>query len=219
MLFLGPAAPSPDPTESTPRAVAETTAQSPGPAAPTPAPISATKPMNPDMPPHFVGSAGCGINFLTIYPIPSFELSLFLGGSLPEMARRPGHWIAVGYRGTLSLGMADTSPDRETVNLLTHRHQFAVQGMAGRRGRLAYGASLGVAVFALSDAAHANNRAGPIAIEAEGRIGYVFGRSPRRATIGGQVRFSSRIPEPPIYPTFGLFFSFVFGNGLPEAPR
>jgi hypothetical protein len=169
-----------------------------------------------------VGTGGFGINFLTFYPIPSGEFSLFLGGALPVAPRRPGHWIALGYRGTASVGMAEVSPDLESWDLFAHRHQLAVQGVAGRRSRLAYGASLGIAGFAANSTNHEYNRRGKVALEAEGRIGYIFGKPAPMgalATFGVQLRLSSRLPEPPAYPTIGLFFSFAFGNGLPEAPR
>lgn len=202
LLFLGSPAPS-----TAPQAVHEIK-------------VPVVKPAVPVTPSGFVVSESLGINFSTIYPIPSLELSLFLGGAAPTTPRR-SHWVAVGYRGTASLGLSDISRDRESLNLFTHRHQLAVQGVTGRRSRLAYGASLGVAVFALSDATHPYNRQGVVAAELEGRIGYVFGKSApnySQGMFGFQLRLSARNPSLLSFPIVGLFFGFTFGRGLPVPP-
>lgn len=207
LLFLGPAAPLASP-EAWPASAGQ--------------PVHGfAVPREPVMPAGFVGSGGIGVNFLSTYPIPSMEISLFLGGALPVAPRRPGHWVALGYRGTASFGLADVSPDRESFNLFTHRHQLAVQGVAGPRSRLAYGASLGVAVFALGSGGHSGHRQGVIAAELEGRIGYVVGKpAPNRSQgmFGFQLRLSARNPTLLSFPIVGLFFGFTFGRGLPVPP-
>lgn len=206
------------------------TAQSPaapvveGPvAAPSPAPaqsMTVTDPV-PARPEGFVMSATLGVNYLPVFPIPSGELSMFLGGVAPTLTRKPGRWLALGYRGTLSLGLADVFL---TDNFLFgHRHHFALQGAAGRRGHFYYGASAGVAIFTGMPPASpgAQRRSSDFALEGEGRIGGIFGDGPTQLIVGLNLRVSGPVGQreqggygPLAFPTLGAFIGFNFGHGL-----
>jgi len=174
----------------------------------------------PVLPRGFVLAFNLGLQFCPVFPYPSGELSLFLGGVLPVIPRRPGHWVALGYRGTLGLGGADALTTAGRFFRFAHRHHLAVQGVAGRQGHLAYGASFGVAAFAGESWTHAGmGKALPLAVEGEGRIGYALG--PRsgiaRGVVGVQLRLSGLVfPDATIpFPSIGLFLGIVFGRGLP----
>ena len=166
----------------------------------------------------FVLAANLGlVAFPALLP-PSGEFSLLLAGALPVRLRRPGHWVALGYRGTVGGGYADVPASLGFLRPMAHRHHVAVQGVAGRRSRLAYGASLGFAGFAGGP----NIAGGELAFEGEGRLGYVYGSNPgvAQGVLGVQVRRSApiwRIASVPL-PTFGLVIGVQFGRRLP-APR
>lgn len=151
-----------------------------------------------------------GFNF-GFSPIPSGEVSLFLGVSLPRRTRRPDHWTAIGYQGTLSLGAADiwwTGPWAGQASMLTHRHHLAVHGVAGAEARLAYGASVGP-VFNVPG------------LDGEARLGYVFTQNPGtliRGVFGGQLRISGVFGEAPI-PQVGAFIGFTRAPRPPWPPR
>lgn len=166
----------------------------------------------------FVLAANIGlVAFPALLP-PSGEFSLLLAGALPVRLRRPGHWVALGYRGTVGGGYADIQTTLGFLRPMAHRHHFAVQGVAGRRSRLAYGASVGLAGFVGGP----NGAGGELAFEGEGRLGYVYGSNPAVAqcVLGVQMRLSApiwRIASVPL-PTFGLVIGVLFGRRLP-APR
>lgn len=171
----------------------------------------------------FVVSTSLGVNFFTLAPLASGELSVFLGGALPIIPRRPGHWIALGYQGTVSVGKADIGTTLGNPYWFGHRHHLAFQGVAGLKSRLAYGASLGLAGFALEQPHHDGDSAsrGVLAVDIEGRLGYVFGAADpgiAQGMVGVQLRLASQITSPPIYPTLGLFLGCTFGRGLPSPP-
>lgn len=165
----------------------------------------------------FVASAALGVNFLPVYPIPSGELSLFLGGALPITPRRPGNWVALGYRGSLSLGAADLF--LSTRFMFTHRHHVAVQGAAGRRGRLFYGASFGLAVLTgLPSRARDPGGRSDFGLDGDVRLGAIVGRRAAQFIVGVQVRVSGPLPREdlwiPVLPNVGAFFGFNFGPDL-----
>lgn len=184
-----------------------------------PAQSAAVTDAAPVRPRGFVMSTTLGVNYLPIFPIPSGELSLFFGGVLPLASRRPGHWTALGYRGTFSLGMADIFVGN---GLLVHRHHLAVQGAAGRRGRFYYGASAGLALFIgmPSESTAARRLPFDLGLEGEGRIGGIFGDGRTQLIVGMQLRVSGRINRDPGYnpprafPTLGFFIGFNFGPHL-----
>lgn len=186
-----------------------------------PRPVRAPEPAEGPVLPHgFVLGLNLGLQFCPVFPYPSGELSLFLGGALPVTPRRPGHWVALGYRGTLGVGGADALTTAGRFFLFAHRHHLAVQGLAGRRGKLAYGASFGVAAFARESWTHAGmGKELPLAVEGEGRIGYAMGPSSGivRGVVGVQLRLSGLVfPEGTVpFPSIGLFLGLAFGRGLP----
>lgn len=174
-------------------------ASAPGPA-PAPAPIAEPQPRG------FVMSATLGVNFLPVYPLPSGEFSLFLGGTLPLKTFRPSHWLALGYRGTLAGGYADIL----NGNLIALRHHLALQGVAGKRARFFYGASVGVAHFP----ALARDQRPVFALEGEGRLGGLFGAADLKFLFGAQIRLTGPVgqfQEGILLPTIGLFFGVNFG--------
>lgn len=176
---------------------------SPGPGEPPPAPAVAPAPAR------FVVAGGLGLNF-GFSPIPSAEASLFLGASLPVRLWHPAHWLALGYRGTISVGRADTPTIRPPNDaLVVHRHHAALHGVAGLRGRLAYGAGFGVMIPV---GAHG------LGLEGEGRLGYVIAAPGARlqATVGVQARISGTIGHA-VWPQFGMFAGFTRAP-LPFAP-
>jgi hypothetical protein len=148
-----------------------------------------------------------GLN-LGLYPEPSLEASLFLGGALPGI-RTPGGWIALGYQGSAGVGRADWIPLRATNGLYSedyfrgifvHRHHLAVQGATGREGRTAFGAGFGLV--------HAGSRG--VGLEGDARLGYVFTRAASRlqGSVGGQVRVTGVFGELP-QPQLGLFLAIT----------
>lgn len=184
-----------------------------------------SQPEEPPRPSRFVVSTSLGLNFspITLSPLASGELSVFLGGVLPITPYRPGHWVALGYQGTVSVGKADIITTLGTLYWFGHRHHLALQGVAGLKGRLAYGASIGLAAFAFGQPHHHGDPAprGAVAIDIEGRLGYVFGAADpaiAQGMVGVQLRLASQVTSPPIYPTIGLFLGCTFGRGLPIPP-
>lgn len=155
-------------------------------------------------PSRFVLANTYGLDF-GVQPVPSGEVSLFLGGSLPVHLWHPAHWVALGYQGTISVGHADTPGlFRQSGGLVAHRHHLAVLGMAGPKGRLVYGAGVGVVL---------STRTTDVpGIEAEGRLGYAFGRPSRgvEGVVGGQVRISGGLSGSP-WPQAGAFIGLMHG--------
>lgn len=172
-------------------------------------PLTATTPADRPRPPaRFVVANTYGLNF-GFTSIPSGEVSLFLGASLPVRLWHPAHWIALGYQGTFSAGFADVPTMPHGFSLFVHRHHVALHGVAGRKGRLAYGAGVGAA-FPIE---------GPsVGLEGEGRLGYVFARPGARVQgiFGGQMRLSGSIGWL-AWPQFGVFVGFTRAP-LPFAP-
>lgn len=174
-------------------------ASAPGPA-PAPAPIAEPQPRG------FVMSATLGVNFLPVFPVPSGEFSLFLGGTLPIKPFRPSHWLALGYRGTLAGGGADVL----NGDLIALRHHLALQGVAGKRARFFCSASVGLAHFT----ALARDQRPVFLLEGEGRLGGLFGASDLKFLFGAQLRLTgpvAQFQEGILLPTIGLFFGVNFG--------
>jgi len=114
-------------------------------------------------------------------PIPSVQTSIFLGGSIPYRTLRAGNWLALGVDGGFALGLADGSlgGNIDGRSLYTFRTHVSVHGVAGANDRLMYAAGLGPLIY-LGDPRYQElsydlNPRGR-GIEAEGRIGVVFGR-------------------------------------------
>lgn len=168
----------------------------------------------------FVLAASLAVTHAIVVPIPSGELSLLLGGVLPRPQRRPGRWLALGYRGAFSGGFADLATTGD-LYLFAHRHHLALTGVAGPHARLAWSASLGAAAFfAGAPGEGGDPPRGVFALEGEGRVGRVFGDfDPRRAQpLGGlQVRLSG-VPGHAPWVTLGLFLGVQFGPHLPAPP-
>jgi len=179
-----------------------------------------------DAPPRgFVASPSLALTFNPFVPIPSGDLSLFLGGALPLRMARPGHWVAVGYRLTGSLGFADLSTTNNHIYFFGHRHHLAFQGVTGEFSRFAYAADLGFSVFHAPVDDGEGQPLAPVAVamELEVRVGRIVGGGvPGRphGIVGMQVRLpggvSPTISAP--FPTFGLFFGINFGKHVPPAP-
>ncbi len=205
-LLQRPAAPNPASAAET---LASQPASTPTSDAETPASTPASTSASPD--PGYrqlVVANMYGLGFGLLYPIPSGELSLFLGSELrPRRRRSGGLWrTALGYRVTLSAGYADLhyadSPrDRSLTGILFHRHALAAVGLAGRRERLYYAMS-GAVVF---------GDMMPIGAELEGQLGWVFTRSASarlRGVLGGQARLGGPFGGVPL-PQLGLFIGLL----------
>lgn len=154
-----------------------------------------------------------------LFPIPSGDLSVFLGTNLrPRRSSLGTDWnTALGYQMTLSLGYADywygdesnaVQNDRcdefdfcNPEPIFYHRHALMAQGHGGRKGRLYYALGGGAVLW--------NSRL--IGIEAEGRIGYVFSQregSRVKGVLGGQARLGGAFEGVP-RPQFGFFIGFM----------
>lgn len=132
--------------------------------------------------------------------LPSIDQTLFLGRA---RAHRPGRARrALGYSFTLSVGAAD----RYFTSLLTTRHHITAMFYAGKRERLFTAIGGGVALHYLII---------PSVLEAEGRVGYVFGKNRDRrraagvvgavARLGWNVRHGEYAPMPQV----GLFIGLL----------
>lgn len=156
-----------------------------------------------ELPRRFVVANHYGLMWSPLSGIPSGEVSLFLGSSLrPRLRARGKPWrAALGYELTASLGGADFwlaylswSGD---FGILYHRHHIVALGYGGPSDRLYYQIGGGVLLW----------RTSPIALEVEGRLGFVLGV--RRGTkvkgvIGGTLR-EVVILNGRALPTFGIF--------------
>lgn len=177
------------------------------------------------VPAGFVFSPTIALVVNPLAPIPSGELSLFFGGALPVRSRRPGHWFALGYRGTVGGGFADYLTTGDRLYLIAHRHHLAFQGVAGEHGRLVYAADLGLSAHhgALHDEGEPVPPPRALAIEVEARIGRVLGyRNPAhlQGVVGLQIRLAGAVwpfTAAPL-PTLGLFFGLQFGRRVPIPP-
>ena len=152
-------------------------------------------------------------------PIPSAEVSVFLGTNLrPRKSRLGRDWhTALGYQATLSVGLADAAfsfsqtienylnPEgqfSETIlATLFHRHSLMAQGYGGRNGRLYYAMGAGAVMW----------RTLLVGLEGEGKLGYIFSaREGKRmkGVVGGQLRLGGPFEGPPL-PQFGAFIGFM----------
>ncbi len=174
------------------------------------APAPAAAPAPEARPRGLVVSATLGVNFVPVFPVPSGELSLFLGGALPIKTFRPSHWLALGYRGTVGVGYADVF----TGGLVGLHHHLALQGVAGKRARFYYGLSAGVAQFPGITDDTGLGKHSAFALEGEGRLGGLFGARDLKFLFGAQIRATRTVGSysgsTPI-PTVGLFFGVNFG--------
>ncbi|HEY0132856.1 MAG TPA: hypothetical protein VGB85_02215 [Nannocystis sp.] len=159
-------------------------------------------------------------NFYTLnmgmYPVPSGELSLFLGTTLrPRKSTLGTDWnTAIGYQLTMSLGYADywfseSQPIQDRISdeffgpdpIFFHRHALLAQGHGGRNGRLYYAMGGGAVMWHTL----------LIGVEAEGKIGYIFSareNSRTKGIVGGQLRLGGPFDHFPL-PQFGAFVGFM----------
>lgn len=155
-----------------------------------------------------------------LFPIPSGEVSVFLGTNLrPRRSRLGRDWhTALGYQATLSLGLADFAfsnsqaitdfldPQGDDVfefafATFFHRHSLMAQGYGGRNGRFYYAMGAGAVMW----------RTLLVGLEGEGKLGYVFSaREGKRmkGVVGGQLRLGGPFDGPPL-PQFGVFIGFM----------
>lgn len=160
-----------------------------------------------------------GINF-GISPVPSGELSVFLGTNLrPRRSSVGKDWnTALGYQVTLSLGLADdptvgssaATRDDDCLEfdfcfnptpIFFHRHALMAQGYGGKKGRLYYALGGGAVLW--------NTQL--VGIEGEGKLGYIFSAregSRVKGIVGGQMRLSGAFDGAPL-PQFGGFIGFM----------
>lgn len=188
-----------------------------------------TREVQADKPPRsaLVLAGNASLNF-SPNPFPSYHAAIFFGGSVPRVSLRPNNWLAIGVDGGLTVGFADGSV-RNSLDwrgLVGVRAHVGVHGVAGARGRLMYAAGFGPVIL-LADAEREMFTSKPSlppgrGIEAEGRVGIVFGRrndARIQGVFGGQLRVSGlfthypRSPQP--MPQFGLFLGF---HRAPSAP-
>lgn len=153
--------------------------------APTPTATPAVPP--PRKLERFVLTIFTGLTF-GISPSPSLEGTMFFGGRLRET------W-ALGYSGTVSLGLAD----RYVLGVIAHRHHITALHNFSKRGFASVGAGLGVFYFE------------PALVEAEGRVGARLGQY-RRFILGGVVRlgYNFHFKERAPMPQFGVFLGAAF---------
>lgn len=163
-------------------------------------------------PRRLVVAGDAGLNALVVFPVPTMDLSLFLGASMPSVQRRrPAHWLAVGGRLT---GSAFTVLLDDNLQWFRGgaRVHLAVTGAAGRRGRFLHGGEIGpVFGFAPATVAHPRPHS-PYGLDLEARIGVLFAQRARVAgAFGGTLRCTVPLGDrgtPPI-PTLGLFLGVV----------
>ncbi|HGG57234.1 MAG TPA: hypothetical protein ENK31_05515 [Nannocystis exedens] len=119
--------------------------------------------------PHFVFVNTYGVTF-GINTIGSFDSAFFFGAALKRRAERSRRW-ALGYQLTLSAGGAE----RYLSGLLTIRHHLAAYTYSPSK-RLFGSVGAGLALFFGLQ---------PAVLEAEGRLGFVFGRKRRDRRLAG----------------------------------
>ncbi|MBL9100195.1 MAG: hypothetical protein JNL82_04500 [Myxococcales bacterium] len=134
----------------------------------------------------FAGTVGLGWNILS--PVPSTEVSLFLGSSLRPRERRGSADVwrtALGYELTVSAGGADYTAAFLSYGgrygLVYHRHHLTAVGYGANNGRLYYAFGGGVSLF----------RTSPTALEADVKLGVVLGvrrKTLIKGMVGGQAR-------------------------------
>ncbi len=144
-----------------------------------------------------------GVNFSVLSAIPSAEVSFFLGTNLrPRRAAGRFDWnTALGYQLTVAVGRADRASldaagvvDPALNGLFVHRHHLTAVGYGGKNQHLFY-AYGGGAWFNFTSLA---------GVEAEGRLGYLFGQPPQpdkrrpRGVVGGHARLSGAFEGPPL---------------------
>jgi hypothetical protein len=156
---------------------------------------------------------------LGLFPIPSGEMSFFLGTNLrPRKSWLGKDWnTALGYQITLSLGYADANLGNSQVvqdkrgdtsdfgtdfgPLFWHRHALMAQGYGGRKGRMYYAMGGGVVMW--------NTLL--VGVEGEGKLGYIFSAKEgarTRGVVGGQLRLGGPFDGYPL-PQFGLFIGLM----------
>lgn len=147
------------------------------------------------------------LSFGVLSGVPSGEGSVGLGRMLRPRRSIRGHiWsTALGYELTISAGGADYFSAFLSYGgrfgVVEHRHHVAAVGYGGRNRRFMYGFGGGVVLWASR----------PLALEAQGRLGYVFAvaRGSRvRGVVGGQVRVVGYLQAIPL-PHFGLFVGLL----------
>ncbi len=140
-----------------------------------------------------------------LHPAPSMDLPLYFGGALPE--RGNGRRWTLGYQATLSIGYAE----RYVEGIGTHRHHITAMTVGERRQHL-FGSVGGGVAFMIDS---------PI-IEAEGRVGYVFGKRGSLGRVLGVLGATMRLgwnvgkSEGAPLPQLGLFVGILVG---PKARR
>ncbi|MEZ4453804.1 MAG: hypothetical protein R3B09_30390 [Nannocystaceae bacterium] len=148
----------------------------------------------------FAGLAGVG--WAVIAPMPSAEVTVFVGSTLrPRVGWSGRSWRgAVGYEPTLSVGEADYAAAFLSFGggygLVYHRHHLSVLGYGGRSMRFHYSIGGGPLLWATT----------LTALEVEGRVGAVFHarRGRVRGLVGARARIVAVLGGYPI-PQIGLF--------------
>ncbi len=167
-------------------------------AAPPPTPVDSSLPRK------LVVMNSYAVNWSLLSPVPSGEVSLFLGSSLRPRKRwrRAEVWsTAIGYELTVSAGAADLTAAflsfHGDYGLVYHRHHLAAVGHGARNGRLYYAFGGGLLLFGTT----------PTAIEADVKLACVLGvrgKSRIRGMIGGQARIVGVLSGIPV-PQIGVF--------------
>jgi hypothetical protein len=153
---------------------------SPGaPGAPLPA---ADDPVPPGK--HFVFANHYGLSF-GLNAAPSGELTLFFGHAMPARARGARRW-ALGYQPTFTVGGAD----RYLAGMFTQRHHLTALSHGGLHPRLHLAFGGGLVIF---NGVDIPARWRPSVAEAEGQIGYLFGRHRARRRVVGVVGLKLRL--------------------------
>lgn len=211
--FTAPAEPAPPPTQAAPAGILYMQDAAPVVTAPDPVVVQQTETLKYR---RLVFSNFYTLNF-GMYPIPSGEVSLFLGTNLrPRKSVFGTDWnTAIGYQLTMSVGYADfwyseAQPiqDRLSTNnffqpdpIFFHRHALMAQGYGGRKGRLFYAMGGGAVMWQTL----------LIGVEGEGKLGYIFStreNSRTKGIVGGQLRFGGPFDNFPL-PQFGAFIGFM----------
>ncbi len=148
------------------------------------------------------------LNFGVLSPVPSGEIAFALGSTLrPRQRRRGGEWYsALGYQFAVSVGGADYTTAFLSygggTGVFFHRHHLISFGYGGKkRNRLFYSLGGGIVMWLTHVAA----------LEAEGRLGYVFFRQEKsriQGMVGGQARITGFLDGIPL-PEFGAFIGWM----------
>lgn len=159
-------------------------------------------------------AADLAVSSVAVFPAPTLDASLFLGGGVPRVQRRRPRWTALGLRmiGSFGAVMFDSNLDSFHGGVRLHA---AVVGAAGRRGGFAYAAGVGpVFAFVQRQAAHPGNPT-PYGLDVEGRFGYWFRveGSRVRPGFGGLLRVTVPLggDDRRPMPMLGLYFGLALG--------